>query len=62
MFLIWGADSAAYFGGRRFGKRKLAPGSARQDLGGDLCRLGNGRVLALVSGLLMGLDARRRPA
>ncbi len=25
MLLIWGADSAAYFSGRRFGQRKLAP-------------------------------------
>ncbi|HBC58126.1 MAG TPA: phosphatidate cytidylyltransferase [Gammaproteobacteria bacterium] len=25
MLLIWGADSAAYFSGRRFGHRKLAP-------------------------------------
>lgn len=25
MVVIWGADSAAYFSGRRFGRRKLAP-------------------------------------
>lgn len=25
MFVIWGADVGAYFSGRRFGKRKLAP-------------------------------------
>jgi len=45
MLLIWGADSGAYFAGRRWGKRKLAlqlsPGKTWEGVGG-------GAVLALL--------------
>lgn len=57
MFLIWGADSAAYFAGRRFGRRKLAPRlSPGKTWEGFYAALGMAAVIALVSGLLVGLD------
>jgi len=57
MFLIWGADSAAYFGGRRFGKHKLAPRlSPGKTWEGIYAALAMAAVMALVSALLMGLD------
>jgi phosphatidate cytidylyltransferase len=41
MVLVWAADIGAYFSGRAFGKRKLAPaGQPGQELGGRLRRPG----------------------
>jgi len=50
MAIVWVADIAAYFTGRAFGRRKLAPDQPGQDLGGRLGRAGRrGRLrVALV--------------
>lgn len=62
LFLIWFADSAAYFAGRRWGRVKLAPalspGKTREGVYGAL-------VVAVGAGLLLGqfvgLDAAPGP-
>ena len=50
--LVWMADIAAYFGGKAFGRRKLAPAiSPRQELGGCVQRgLWGVMILGLLSG------------
>ena len=57
LLLIWGADSAAYFAGRRFGRRKLAsrvsPGKSWEGVLGGLAAVA---LLALASALLEGAD------
>ncbi len=51
-FLIWGADIGAYFSGRAWGKRKLAP---RVSPGKSWAGLGGGMVTAMVIALGMTL-------
>jgi len=58
MVAIWGADVGAYFSGRRFGKRKLAPkvspGKSWEGLWGGLLLVA---LLALLFALWRGADA-----
>lgn len=54
MVLVWGADSGAYFAGRAFGKRKLAPqvspGKSWEGVAGALATT---LVIALIGGVLL---------
>jgi len=53
MFLVWGADSGAYFAGHRFGRHKLAPtispGKTWEGVAGGLVTV---FILALLTGYL----------
>ncbi len=57
MVLIWGADTGAYFSGRAFGKRKLAPqvspGKSWEGVAGAMAMA---VVVALVGGVLLDVS------
>jgi len=57
MVLIWGADTGAYFAGRAFGKRKLAPqvspGKSWEGVAGAMAMT---VVVALVGGVLLDVN------
>jgi len=57
MVLIWGADTGAYFAGRAFGKRKLAPqvspGKSWEGVAGAMAMT---VVVALVGGVLLDVS------
>lgn len=50
--LVWGADSAAYFSGKRWGRYKLSPGISP---GKTLEGLGGALVFGLLAGVLLSL-------
>ena len=57
MVLIWGADTGAYFAGRAFGKRKLAPQvSPGKSWEGVAGAMGVTVVVALVGGALLDVS------
>ncbi|MBE2291702.1 MAG: phosphatidate cytidylyltransferase [Xanthomonadales bacterium] len=60
--LVWAADSGAYFAGRRFGKRKLAPTiSPNKTVEGAVGGLAAGVAVALGLGLFAGIPAAQVP-
>lgn len=60
LLIVWVADSGAYFAGRRWGKRRLAPalspGKTREGVYGALAAV---TLLAVIGGFGFGLDAGR---
>jgi len=57
LFLIWAADSGAYFAGRSFGRHKLAPRvSPGKTWEGFVGGLSSAAVVAWVGGRLLGLS------
>ena len=61
--LVWAADSGAYFAGRRWGRRKLAPTiSPNKTLEGALGGVVAGVVVALAFGSLAGAGPATWPA
>lgn len=59
LFIVWAADIGAYFAGRRFGTRRLAPatspGKSVEGVAGGLAAV---VVLAIVAGMWLGPAAR----
>lgn len=57
LFVIWIGDSAAYLGGRAFGRRRLAPRiSPKKTVEGSLAGLIGSAVTALICAQLFGLN------
>ena len=63
LMIVWAADSGAYFAGRRFGKRKLAPRiSPNKTIEGLLGGVASGLVVALAFAPFAGATLRELPA
>jgi len=57
MIIVWAGDTGAYYGGRSFGKKKLAPSiSPNKTVEGALSGLVSSMVAALIFVLVTGLD------
>lgn len=55
-FLVWGSDTAAYFVGKRWGKRRLAPGiSPKKTLEGLAAALIASLIIAIIEALYLRL-------
>jgi phosphatidate cytidylyltransferase len=62
LMTVWAADTGAYFAGRRFGRRKLAPSiSPNKTVEGMLGGLAAGVLVALVVAPLAGIGPERLP-
>jgi phosphatidate cytidylyltransferase len=60
MLLIWAADVGAYFSGRQWGKRKLAPKvSPGKTIEGAFGALAASALVGLVGGVLFGVPAEK---
>ncbi len=56
LVLVWGADTAAYFTGKRFGKKKLSPQiSPNKTIAGVYGALACGAIVAGIAGWLLDL-------